>query len=268
MVPGLSDRGAVAVALVALVLTSGCLGFVTGNEPRMERLNEAPDQGYAWNESADAHVTVTADAEFRAVYDLNGSDTIELYRRDGFGGRNPLDARALRYRYPNGTVIDAGELRERGAIERTGDELVVTAPDGDGRIAFTAGSTPKRFSLPTYREGSYEVVLPPERRVDFFLFGNVVPGSGSVSDSASDSGDRTVVSWDEVTADTVLVQFYLRRDLFVFGAVLAGVVLVGLGGLGYYRLQIRRLREQRDELGLDVDVEDDDLGDGPPPGMG
>ncbi|MFB6127029.1 MAG: DUF5803 family protein [Halolamina sp.] len=265
MVPGLSNRSAAAVALVALVLSSGCLGFVTGNEPQMERLNEAPDQSYAWNESVDAHVTVTDDANFRAVYDLNGSATIELYRRDGFGGRNPLDARALRYQYPNGTVIDAGELRERGgSIERTGDAIVVTAPDGDGRIAFTADSTPKRFSLPTYREGSYEVVLPPDRRVEFFLFGNVVPGSGEVSRS----GDRTVVDWAEVTTDTVLVQFYLQRDLFVFGAILVGIVLVGLGGLGYYRLQIRKLREKRDELGLDVDVEDDDLGDGPPPGMG
>jgi hypothetical protein len=40
-----------------------------------------------------------------------------------------------------------------------------------------------------------------------------------------------------------------------------------VGGLYYYR-QIRSLRQQREEIGLDVETEDDDLGDdGPPPGM-
>lgn len=263
--PSVDRRTLAALALLGLVFTSGCLGFFTGDEPRMERLNETPEEPYEWNRSADVHITVTEGANFRAVYDLDGDETIELFRRDGFGGRNPLDARALRYQYPNGTVLNASEIRARGGeIRRTGAAIVVTAPAGNGQVAFTAGSTPKRFTLPTYREGAYELVLPPDRRIEFFLFGNVVPKPTSVVQR----GDRTVITWDEVTTDTVVVQFYLQRDLYVFAAILAGLAVVTVGGVAYFRIQIRELERQREEMGLDVDIEDDDFGDDPPPGMG
>jgi len=42
--------------------------------------------------------------------------------------------------------------------------------------------------------------------------------------------------------------------------------VVGGGGLFYYRRQIDRLRQQRLEMGIDVEIDDDD-DDGPPPGM-
>lgn len=263
--PSIDRRTLAALALLGLVFTSGCLGFITGDEPRMERLNEPPDETYEWNRSADVHITVTESANFRAVYDLDGEGTIELFRRDGFGGRNPLDARSLRYQYPNGTVLNASEIRARGGeIKRTGEAIVVTAPSDRGQVAFTARSTPKRFTLPTYREGTYELILPPDRRIDFFLFGNVVPNPTSVAER----GDTTVIRWDEVTSDTVVVQFYLQRDLYVFAAILAGLAVVAGAGVAYFRLQIRELERQREELGLDVDIEDDDFGDDPPPGMG
>jgi hypothetical protein len=43
--------------------------------------------------------------------------------------------------------------------------------------------------------------------------------------------------------------------------------LIGGGGLLYYRRQIEALREQREELGLDVETDDDEFDRGPPPGM-
>jgi len=122
-------RGLLVAAVAVLAVTSGCLGLVTDDEPRTEALNEAPEREYDWSETrgddgVDAHITVTEEARFRAVYRLNGTDSVALYRRDGFGGTNPLNARAMRFRYPNGTVIDAGGIQAAGGeITRDGDEI-------------------------------------------------------------------------------------------------------------------------------------------------
>jgi uncharacterized protein HemX len=48
------------------------------------------------------------------------------------------------------------------------------------------------------------------------------------------------------------VSYYLARDLWIFGGVLALFLLVGIGGVAYYLLQIRQLERQREETGLDM----------------
>ena len=263
----MNRRLAVATAAVALLsLTAGCFG---GGSVPAEQLNQDPPEPYAWNATTDVRITVTQNAKFQGVYELNKS-TIELYRRDGFGGQNALDVSAVRYRYPNGTVVNGSTIEARGGeIRRTRDAVVVTTPSGatsGGQLAFTASSTPKRFSLPVYVEGSYEVVLPPDRRVDFPLFGSVSPGG---STTEIDADGQVHIRWNEVTARSVVVQFYLQRDLTIFGGVVAFLAVVGVAGLFYYRRQIEALQEQREELGLDVEQgdDDDDFGRGPPPGM-
>lgn len=249
-----------AFALATLILSSGCLGIFGPDSVSDEQLDAEPSEPYAWNASVDAHITVTEDAQFRAVYQLNGS-SVELYRRDGFGGRNAIPISAVRYRYPNGTVVAGSEFDERGGgIERTRDEVRVQTPaDGGGKLAFTSESSPKRFTLPTFVEGSYEVVLPPDRRIDFPVFGSATPRGYETFQR----GDRTHVRWDEVTSRSVIVQFYHQRDLYIFGGLAGVLLLVGGGGALYYHRQLEALRNQRREVGLDV--EDDD---GPPPGGG
>ncbi|WP_313695023.1 DUF5803 family protein [Halorarum halobium] len=250
------------LALVGMLLLSGCLGFFGDDSVPAERLDQEPaGDGYAWNESVDVHVTVRADSTFQGVYRVNGSELV-LYRNDGLGGRNPLDVRAVRYRYPNGTVIDGSTLAERGSVRETRDEVTIRTPVAGGQVAFTAESTPKRFVVPTYVEGSYEVVLPPDRDVSVPVFGRVSPGG---AETRTDAQDRVHVTWDEVATDTVLVQFYLERDLSLFGGLLAVFGALAIVGVAYYRRQIRELRETREEMGLDVDVGDDD-GRDPPPG--
>lgn len=254
------------LALALLAVTSGCLGIGTGDVPA-ERIDAAPQSPYAWDAETTVRITIQENAKFRAVYEMNESQ-IELYRRDGFGGQNPLPVEAVRYRYPNGTVINGSEIRDRGgAVRQTSSATVVELPEdappnGGGELAFTSVGSPKRFSLPTYVEGSYEVVLPPNRRVDFPLFGSVSPPS----DGREMVEGRVHIRWENVTAETVVVQYYLQRDLYIFGGVLAVLTVVGLGGLFYYRRQIESLKEKRQELGLDVE-EDDDFDRGPPPGM-
>lgn len=257
-------RALALVGLAVLSMTAGCFG--PGAIPQ-EQLDSEPDESYTWDADVDAHIVVQSDGQFRAVYRLSERET-ELFRRDGFGSRNPLDVSALRYRYPNGTVVNGTELEARGgSIQRSRSEVTVTLPSdapADGRLAFTAGSTPKRFALPTFVKGSYEVVLPPNRRVDFPVFGSVSPPA-----SRTEVVDgQTHIYWDEVTSDSITVQFYLQRDLTIFGVAVAVLVTVGLGGLLYYRRKIEAIRRQREELGLDVETDDDEFDRGPPPGMG
>jgi hypothetical protein len=253
------------LALLALALTAGCLGFGTGDVAE-ETVDADPAEPYAWDAETDVHLTIQENAKFRAVYSMNQS-TIELFRRDGFGGRNPLDVEAVRYQYPNGTVITGSEMRARGGeITRTRDVASVTLPSNAtrGRLAFTAGSTPKRFSLPVFVEGSYEVVLPPNRRVGMPVFGQVSPRGYETTRE----GDVTHIRWTEpVTSRSVLVQFYLERDLTIFAGIVVVFGLIGGGGFIYYRRQIAALQEQREELGLDVETDDDEFDSGPPPGM-
>lgn len=256
-----------AACLAALALTSGCLGIGTGPVDA-ERLDSDPAAEYAWETNRTAHITVQTNTQFRTVLETNSS-TIELYREDGFGGTNPLQVEAVRYRYPNGSVITGSEVRERGGeVRQTRDETIVElpadAPASGGWLAFTSGSSPKQFRLPTYVDGTYEVVLPPDRRIDFPVFGQVSPGN---YESSIDDQSRVHIVWAEpVTRDTISVRFYLQRDLYVFGGIAAVVLLVGGGGLLYYRRQIDQLRRERREMGVDVEVPDDD-DDGPPPGM-
>ncbi|WP_248897699.1 DUF5803 family protein [Haloplanus halobius] len=254
------------LGLAALILSAGCAGLLGGQSISDEQLDEEPPSPYTWDNSVDAHITITENARFQAVYRLD-SDSIELFRRDGFGGRNAISVSAVRYRYPNGTVITGTELVARGGtVDRSRERVLVSLPDdaaGDGRLAVTSSSTPKRFSLPTFVNGSYAVVLPPNRRIEVFPFGKVTP-SGYEVESA---GDQRIIRWDNVEADAISVQFYLQRDLYIFGAAAAVLTVVGIGGVAYYRRRIEALRKQREELGLDVET-DDEFDDEPPPGMG
>ena len=253
-----------AGCLALLALTSGCLGIGTGPVSE-DTLDSEPAEPYEWETNRTAHITVAENTQFRAVMDINQS-TIDLFRRDGFGGSNPLSIEAVRYRYPNGTVITGSELRKRGGeVRQTRDETVVELPPGaagNGTLAFTSSGTPKRFTLPTYVEGTYEVVLPEDRDIDFPVFGQVSPGN---YETLRDDRGRVRIVWAEpVTADTVSVRYYLGRDLYIFAGVLGAILLIGAGGLLYRRRQIERLREQRLEMGLDVEGDDDD----DPPGLG
>ncbi|MEZ3144898.1 DUF5803 family protein [Halobaculum sp. MBLA0143] len=255
------------IALVLLIALSGCLGGFGGLDD--SELDETPPGGsYEWNASADAHVTIHQNTTFEAVYDAEGEE-VELFRRDGFGGRNPLSVSAIRYQYPNGTVIDGTTLAERGEVDQSRESVTVTFPAGNvtgDKLGVTSGGSPKRFAIPTYVEGDYEVVLPPGRRASLPVFGRVSPPADRIS--SPDERDRVHITVSDVTTDSVVVQFYMPRDLRILAVVLAVGGLVAAGGVVYYLRQIRELRARREEMGLDVDTEDDDFGQDPPPGMG
>lgn len=256
------------LALVALTLGAGCLGYITGGgEIDDATLDREPAEPYAFDTERDGLLVVTTEAEYRAVYNVSDREEVRLFRETGYGTEEPIELHALRVRYADGEVVNGSTFRSHGGeVEQTTDEVWVRFPaDRDVvQLAFTAPSTPKRLVARIPVEGSIEVVLPPDRRVDFFLFGNVAPGGYETEVR----GDRQHVVWDDFTGNQIIVQFYLQRDLGIFAVAFVVAAAIAVAGVYYYRRRIERLEEQRKEMGLDVEEEIDEYDDeDPPPGL-
>lgn len=246
-------RLALAVGLVLLMTTmAGCSVIFGGiDDETLDAEGEYDDL-----RESDADVAIDVEGgEFRAVYDLNGTEELSLYR-SGLYADDPLDIRAVRYWYPNGTELTGSEID----VDQDRSSTDVAVPDGNGTLAFSGDAGAKTFSLPAYVSGSYEVTLPRGQRTNNFFFGDVNPGGydREIVD------DRERLTWDELDS-TISVRFFLDRDIYLFAGLVGVVTVLGGGALGVTYLKVKRLRERREEMGLDVDLDDDS--DGPPPGM-
>ena len=247
------------LAVVALVGLAGCSTFFGGiSDEELDR-----DQEYDDLRDSDADVAIDIEdgglissGEFRAVYDLNDTDELSLYR-SSFYRDEALDIHSVRYWHPNGTVMTGSELE----VEQSRSSTTVRVPDGNGTIAFSGGAGSRTFQLPAYTEGSYEVTLPEGHRTSNFLFGDVNP-SGYNREIVD---DRERLYWDHVDS-TISLRYYQTRDVPLFAGLVGTVVLLGGIGIAYYYRQVKRLQERREEMGLDIDIEDDS-DDGPPPGL-
>lgn len=250
-------RLALAVlALAILAVTAGCSSpFSSG--PSDETLDE--NATYEWNASADVYVNITG-PEYHAVYDVSAYEgkKFELWL-PGIDSRNPLSISAVRYRYPNGTIVTGSELD----VTESGGATVVTLPTSRGKLAFTTSTGSKSVTIPSYMEGSYHVVLPEDTRASFPLFGRVSPNPDS-SDVDTDA-NRVHLEFEEVTR-TLSIQWYLQRDIWIFGGLVLLLGSIAVIGVSYYLYQLKLLEQQREDLGLDMTDEDD--GRDPPPGMG
>lgn len=281
-------RRALAVLLLAVLAGSaGCSTILGPGSPDAGSLAE--NASYDWDRQRAAYLEVNRD-NYTAVYavanrttgDREAADpTVELYTHDVLGTEQPLEVSAVQFRYPNGTHVSfresgdtaVAEVRypngststEPGAltVNRTRRRTVVHLPANEtGKLAFTTPKNGKQVSTPTFVRGDYEMVLPRNTDVSVPLLGQVRPPR----DEARTVDGRVHVVWRDVGASTVSVRYYLDRDLLLFAALVGGLTLTGITGAVYYLRQIRATRKRREEVGLDVDVEDDDR-EGPPPGM-
>lgn len=252
----MNRRLLLATAMLALLAASaGCAGgFFGPGEFSDEQLNQ--DAEYDWNTSANVTVTVNGD-NYQTVYNVTNRSTLELHTTEALGEEAPVEVSAVKFRYPNETVVNASAME----FEKTDSQTVITLPAKHGQVAYTAPNDGIRtFELQTFVDGSYEVVLPEGMRI-----GNVFLGDVRPNPTATELVDNRVhVRWDEVTTETIVVQYYLARDLLIFGGLLAVLAVIVTVGLGYLWLQVKELSEKREELGLDVDIRDDDVDDGPP----
>lgn len=243
-----------AFSLLVLIALAGCAGF--GSVTNDEGLEE--DAEYDWDTDANATIDV-GDDEYKAVYTIEGRSTVRLYESTRYGNDRPIDVRAVQFRYPDGTVVGMEEIE----VEETRSEVYVHLPAEEGQLAFTSDSRSRNFQTDTFVDGSYEVILPPGYRVDNFVLATIRPGGHETT--LNEETDRVHIRWDEMDADSITVRYYLGRDVYLFGGLVVVASIGALIGLGYVYRQIQELKRRREEMGLDVDVEDDR--DGPPPGM-
>jgi len=245
--------------LAVLAASAGCTSVFGPGKISQDKLNG--DADYEWNSSQEVAMNVTS-GNYKAVYELDGESSLSVYQYESLGGKQPVEVAAVKFRYPNGTVVGAKQID----VEKTNKKTVITPPADEGKLAYETSRRGKTFSVPTYLDDrTYEVVLPKGMRVDNFLLSDVQPG-GYEKELVD---GRVHLTWDEpVTAGSITARYYLVRDELIFGGIVGVLVVVALLGLAYFRFQIRKLEEKREEMGLDVDVSDDDIGDGgPPPGM-
>lgn len=281
-------RRALPLLLLALLAASaGCSSVLGPGSPDAGSLAE--NASYDWDRDRAGYLEVNRD-NYTAVYavgnrttgNLEADDpTVELYTHDVLGTEEPLEVAAVQFRFPNGTRVTFRESEgsavavvsypngstrsEPGVltVNRTRKRTVVHLPANEtGKLAFTTPKNGKRVSTPTFVRGDYEMVLPPDTDVSVPLLGQVRPPR----DDARTVDGRVHVYWRDVGAKSLTVRYYLERDLFLFAALAGGLTLTGIVGAVYYARQIRQTRKRREEVGLDVDVGDDDR-EGPPPGM-
>lgn len=244
-----------ALAVLAVVALAGCTAGPLGPGP-VNQDAIGKNVTYDWKSSANASITVTG-GTYEAVYDVRartgGTDeqppTFEVHQRDALGRNSPLSIQGVKFQYPNGTVVGI----DAASIDNKKKRKVVTLPASEGHLAFRSSTGGKRFSTPTFVQGSYEVTLPAGMRVGVGLLARVNP-SGYEKQIAN---NRVTIQWENVRGRSVVVRYYLVRDLWLFAAGALALVGLAIGGAAYYRRQIRELERKRKEVGLDVETESD-----------
>ncbi|MDZ7700561.1 MAG: DUF5803 family protein [Halobacteriales archaeon] len=230
-------------ALALLAVLAGCAGPFGGGGLDTSRANETAS--YDWETTANSTLTVEGDRVL-AVYRVENRSTLELYGFRRFGNLQPLDPVAARFRYPNGTVVGPAAMSFSTADSRT----VVELPAEEGRFAVALPKEGKRVRVPIVVEGSHELLLPEDAHVRYFLLGRVVP---SADERTEGPDDRVRLRWEALSGERLVVEYYLERDLVIFAAVLTLAGLGILGGLIYFWLQLRTLRERRQQVAWDED---------------
>jgi hypothetical protein len=218
------------------------------------------DGTYDWDTEATVTYNVTGDA-YSAIFDLENRSSLQVYGHGTLGGEQPIDVTNLRYRFPNGTVVTANHSGL--AVTRESKRTNITLPETGGMLAYAGDRNGKEFTSPVFLEGSWRVTLPVSARVGVPLLSTVRPGGFD----RSLADNRLTLHWTNVTASSVHARWYLEFDLLLFATVGVVGVTLAVGGTVYYLRQIRRLERRREEVGLEVETEDDDPRDrGPPPG--
>jgi hypothetical protein len=245
-------------ALALLVLLAGC--SVGPQEiPAKDLTGEAT---YDWDTNASVTYNITSN-QYTAIYNVTNQTTLEVFGRSTLGGDQPLDVSALRFRFRNGTVVNANHSGL--SVVRESDFTNVSLPAREGKLAFANDRNGKEFRSPVFLEGSWEVTLPAAARVGVPFLSAVSPGNYN----RSYDNNRVTIRWGNVTAGSVHARWYMQLDLFLFTTIVIAGLGLGIGGAVYYLRQIRRLERRRKEMGIDVEEEDQDdpRDSGPPPGM-
>lgn len=242
---------AIIACLVFLTASAGCTGMLGldlglgGGE-----VAKSENTQYNWNTSADATLTLDSDT-YRSVYKLD-KRKISVYKRS-LGQDRPVELGAVKYRYPNETVITPDE-KKSFSIDKSQKRTTIHVPSSDGRVAFVAEKSSKSITTPVFLDSggnngpSYEVILPPNTGASVPLLSNIRPNN---HETKSIDG-QIHITWGSVGADTISARYYLQRDLLIFGGITGLLTVGGAIGAVYYLVQIRKLKQLRKRVGFDM----------------
>lgn len=225
--------------LLAFVGLAGCTSAFGPSPADQSALTQ--NASYDWNTSVNASINVTG-GSYKAVYRVDNQSEFVVRSRDGLGREQPLRISALKFQYPNGSVVTAASPKLNATNQKK--RTLIDLPARDGKLAFESESQGKQFVTQTFVTGSYEVTIPKGMRVDYEPLARVDPGGSETR--RTDSG-RVLIHWDDVQSDSVAVRYYLQRDLYIFAVGLVVFVIAGLVGALYFLRQIRGLEQQRRE---------------------
>lgn len=241
--PGIGPRRRRLLAVGVLAVLFGLAGCLGGGGIDQSALAE--NQTYAWDVGADVSFNLS-DGGVYAVHDVENGSAVEVYRSTEFQGNQPVSVSAVKFRYDNGTVVNSSAV----TVERSGGRTVLTPPAADGQLAYTTGRPPKDFGIGVDATGSYEVILPPRMRIGVPVFGQIAPGGAELSRTAD---DRVRLHWDSLDGANISLSYYLERDFWLVVGIAALGLLAGVGGVLYYRYQIRQLQRRRERSGLEME---------------
>lgn len=269
-------RRLLAVSALAFVLVlSGCTVF--GGSSEIDEGDLLDEAEYEWETNAtatffldEAPLLSLSSDRYQAVVQVEGNESVTIHRDRTFRGDDSVAIRALQFRFPNGTVVNATH-QNLTAVEHS-DTTEISLPAENGTVAYTAewgasswGSYGRTWRTPTFVEGSYAVNLPEGARVGIPFLSRVVPGGSE----RTVENDRTRIFWEDPDSSTILIRYYLTRDLYLLGTIVTIIGTIGIVGTVYYYRQIKRARKKRQNVGFDIPDDEDDSfgGDGPPPGF-
>jgi len=226
--------------LITLVFLAGC-SFGT-NELDGEDLSG--DADYHWERNAKVSFDLSSSANgYAAVVHLDNQSTLTLHRETAFRGNQPLDIDDVKFRYQNGTVVNATEAEI--TAEKNSDETVLYLPEENGTVGYTSSRSGKEFSSPVFVEGSHRLDLPESTRVGIPLLSQVRPNGYS----STVENDQMTLYWESLDGGSISIRYYLVRDLYLFGSLFVVAIVMGVGGVAYYYRQIRRAKRKREEVG-------------------
>ncbi|GAA0658949.1 DUF5803 family protein [Salarchaeum japonicum] len=225
------------LAVALLAATAGCAGMGFSGA-------SGEDVSYDWNASADASIDVST-GSYQAVYRANNTTELSFSTPTELTGDQPVSLSAVKFRYPNGTIVNESVVD----VSETRSETVVSIPAADGQLAFTAPASQRGVTVSAPVEGSYEVVLPGGMDVLIPVLGHVDPGDYE----RSTADGRVHLAWESLDGGHVEASYYYQQDVYIFAGVIVLAALVGVTGAFYLRNQIRRLRQYREDAGLDVE---------------
>lgn len=232
-------RTLVAIAFLGVLVTlSGCFGGGLDEDALAE------NQSYDWETRATVTFNVTGDS-FHAVHVIGNGTPIAVYRDTEFQGEQPVSISAVKFRYPNGTVVGAGDI----GVEQRDGRTILTPPAGEGHLAYSGNSLPKDFQIAANQSGSYQVILPRGMRIGVPFMGTIAPGGAELTVR----DDRTYLFWDSLEDPHIDLSYYLERDFWLFAGLVGLGLLVAIAGVIYYRVKIRRLRTRIEEAGLGIE---------------